>query len=301
MGPLDAQRSGPLLRLVLVMALWASCFPLIVIGLELAPHLLFAALRAGIAGAALIVLALALGRPIPKDRASWSQIALLALFATGLGFLGMFHGAEFLSPGLATLIFNTQPLAAAVLARFFLGERLGARGAFGLALGFSGVALATAPGLFAGEASATLAGAGYVIAAAAGTAVGNVVMKSAAGRIDGAVAVGFSLALGAIPLAIASAATEDWAFAWSPKFVLVLAFLSTFGTALAFWLWFEALKATSLSTANSFSFLVPVIAIGLGIWLFGEQLGVFELVGALLVLAGVWVAERAGGGAAARR
>lgn len=292
MSSLNTERSRPVLRLVLVMALWASCFPLIVIGLELAPHLLFAALRAGTAGVVLVVLALALKRPIPKDRASWGQIALLALFATGLGFVGMFHGAEFLSPGLATLIFNTQPLAAAVLARFFLGERLGAGGAFGLALGFSGVALATAPGLLAGGAAATAAGASYVIAAAAGIAVGNVVMKSAAGRIDSLVAVGFSLALGAIPLALVSAATEDWAFAWSPRFVLVLALLSIFGTALAFWLWFEALKITSLSTANSFNFLVPVFAIGLGVWFFGERLSIFELAGALLVLAGVWLAER---------
>ncbi len=40
---------GAALRLLAVMVLWASCFPLITIGLDLAPHLAFAALRAALA------------------------------------------------------------------------------------------------------------------------------------------------------------------------------------------------------------------------------------------------------------
>ena len=38
-------------RLVTVMLLWALCYPLITIGLDLAPHLAFATMRAGIAAA----------------------------------------------------------------------------------------------------------------------------------------------------------------------------------------------------------------------------------------------------------
>ena len=36
---------GAAFRLLVVMVLWAACFPLITIGLDLAPHLAFAALR----------------------------------------------------------------------------------------------------------------------------------------------------------------------------------------------------------------------------------------------------------------
>ena len=45
---------GVALRLVVVMGLWAACFPLITLGLGLAPHLLFAALRAALAGLLLL-------------------------------------------------------------------------------------------------------------------------------------------------------------------------------------------------------------------------------------------------------
>ncbi|MBY0564408.1 MAG: DMT family transporter [Hyphomonadaceae bacterium] len=115
---------GAQLRLVLVMALWASCFPLIALGLELAPLLAFAALRAAIGGIALIGVAVLLRCPMPKGQAAWGMIVLLALSATSLGFLGMFHGAAFLSPGIATLIFSTQPLAAALLGRLFFGRTI---------------------------------------------------------------------------------------------------------------------------------------------------------------------------------
>jgi len=45
------------------------------------------------------------------------------LGATMVGFIGMFHAAEFVSPGLATAIANAQPLIAALLGRIVLGER----------------------------------------------------------------------------------------------------------------------------------------------------------------------------------
>lgn len=286
---------GSALRLIVVMVLWASCFPLIVIGLDLAPHLLFAALRAAIAGAVLIAAALVLRRPMPHDARAWGKIVLLGLSATSLGFLGMFHGAEFLSTGIAAVLLSTQPLAAAILARGFLGERVGPHAVMGLAVGFAGITVTSAPNLFAREAPFYLIGAGYVMAAAIGTAIGNVVMKSLSRDVDALVAVGFGLFIGAAPLAVASLATENISFDFPLLFVLVLAALAIPGTALAAWLWFDALRGTDLSVANAFTYLVPVFGLALGVWFFGERIGAFEIVGTMLVLTGVWLAGRAAG------
>ena len=111
-------------QIILVMLLWAACFPLITAGIEFAPHLTFAALRAILAGVVLTALALALRRPLPKEGRVWAMVAVVGLGATSLGFLGMFHAAEFVSPGIATVIANTQPLLAAGLAGIGLKERL---------------------------------------------------------------------------------------------------------------------------------------------------------------------------------
>src|SRR5919106_1192513 len=93
---------GVALRLLAVMVLWASCFPLITVGLDLAPHLAFAAMRAALAGLCLIALGASFRRPVPQGVRSWALVALVGFGATSLGFLGMFHAAEIVSPGPAS-------------------------------------------------------------------------------------------------------------------------------------------------------------------------------------------------------
>lgn len=132
---------GSSLRLMAVMVLWAACFPLITIGLDLVPHLAFAALRAALAGLCLIALGVLCGRSIPVGGRSWVLIVVVGLGSTSMGFLGMFHATEFVSPGLATVIANVQPIIAAVLAYVFLGERLSTIGKIVLAVGLAGIAV----------------------------------------------------------------------------------------------------------------------------------------------------------------
>lgn len=138
---------GAALRLLVVMVLWAACFPLITIGLDLAPHLAFAALRAALAGVCLIALGALCHRPVPVGARPWFLIVVVGLGATSMGFFGMFHAAEFVSPGLATVIANVQPIVAAVLAYVFLEERLKATGRTGLAVGLAGIAVIAWPGI----------------------------------------------------------------------------------------------------------------------------------------------------------
>jgi drug/metabolite transporter (DMT)-like permease len=135
------------LRLLTVMVLWAACFPLITTGLDLAPHLAFAAMRALLAGVVLIALGVLFHRPVPRGARSWSLITLVGFGATSLGFFGMFHAAEFVSPGLATVIANVQPILAAALAHIFLGERQMLSGRLGLMAGLAGIAAIAWPGI----------------------------------------------------------------------------------------------------------------------------------------------------------
>ena len=96
-------------------------------------------MRAALAGICLLFLGSLLLRPMPCGVRTWRLIGVVAFGDTTLGFLGMFHAAEFVSPGLATVIYNAQPLLAAVLAHAVLGERLKALGKVGLVAGFAGI------------------------------------------------------------------------------------------------------------------------------------------------------------------
>lgn len=281
------------LYLLAVMVLWAACFPFITIGLDLAPHLAFAALRAALAGLCLIALGALFRRPVPVGGRTWILIGVVGLGATSMGFFGMFHAAEFVSPGLATVIANVQPIIAAVLATVFLGERLQAVGKIGLAVGLTGIAAIAWPAIATDPAKGYSLGIAYVIIAATGVSVGNVAIKRLTGQIDPIMAMGFQLLIGAVPLALLSMLTEDVSsVTWSTDFLFVLVTLSVFGSSLAFWLWFEALERVSLNRANAFTFLVPIFGLMIGAAFFGERLVPIQIGGVVLVLTGIFLVQR---------
>lgn len=282
-------------QIILVMLLWAACFPLIIAGIEFAPHLTFAALRAILAGVVLTALALALRRPLPKEGRVWAMIAVVGLGATSLGFLGMFHAAEFVSAGIATVIASTQPLLAAGLAGIVLNERLTAHGKAGLALGFVGILVIASPQLFSDGQNNYILGYAYIILAALGITVSNVLIKRIAGNVDALMAMGLQMLIGSIPLILGAWAMEEpTAIRWSFTFVAALLGLSLFGSALVYWLWFSVLEKAPLNRANAFSFLIPIFGLTMGALFYGESLGWSQLIGIALTVLGVGLVTRRG-------
>lgn len=274
------------IRLILVMVLWAACFPLIALGLESVPHLAFAALRATAAGACLLAFGLLLGRRLPADWSVWGLLGATGLGATTLGFLGMFHGAEFISPGMATVIANVQPMLAAVLAYSVLGERLGWKGAAGLSVGLAGIVMLAWPAMSVSGSYRT--GMAYIFLSAVGVTIGNVAMKRLSGRVDALMAMGVQLLLGGVPLALFSVLAEDpSSIAWTPRFLFALLALVVLVTATGYWLWFRSLAETTLNQANALTFLVPVFGLAAGVLFFDEPLGWTAIVGGALVVAGI--------------
>lgn len=279
--------------LVLVMFLWAVCFPLIAAGQAMAPPLTFAAWRSFVAGVALLLPAFTLRRPQPQGRYSWLMLAAVGLTATSLGFGGMFLAGGMVSPGLATVLANIQPLIAAVLAFFILGEHLGPRRRIGLSLGFAGILLVALPGFGKNAGSTALAGIGYIFLGAVGVAVSNVLLKWLAGRVDPLMAAGWQFILGGIPLlALAAWFEASKQVMWSVSFVTVLLALSLLGTAASFALWFSLLHRNELNRLNTFTFLTPAFALIIGALFFNERLQWPEVSGMGLILVGVLYVSR---------
>ena len=283
-----------IVQTVLVMLLWASCFPLITVGIDYAPHLTFAAMRAFIAGLTLISLAFLLKRPLPQKRNDWFLLVLIGLGATSLGFLGMFHAAELVSPGIATVIANTQPLLAAILASFVLGEYLTGRSKVALMVSFLGVIVIASPHLLGDGSTSFAIGLAYIILAALGITLSNVLIKKISGRVDIFMAMGLQMLFGSLPLMGVAAMTEPTAIQWSYTFISVLLILSLPGTALVYWLWCSVLEKVPLNRANAFSFLIPVFGLTIGVLFYGESLTVFQFVGVFITIVGVAFVVRGG-------
>lgn len=277
---------GVLLAVTGVMFLWALCFPLIAFGLAAAPPMAFAAIRALLAGVALLLVAQGCRRPPTGSRGHWGIIALIGFSATGLGFFGMFYGGARVAPGVATVIANMQPLIAAVIAWRFWGDSLVRHQWTGLWLGFGGIALIGAPSLT--EFGSSAAGMGFILLGALGTALGNVLMSRMAGRFDIVRAMGWQLVIGSIPLGLLSWLIEDpTTINWSWSFLSTLLALSMLGTALPFVAWFALLQHSSLHRLNVFTFLTPVFGLLMGFAFYAEAVSLLTAAGIVLCLLGV--------------
>lgn len=290
-----------ILLMVLVAFLWAICFPLIQVGLGAAPPLVFAATRAALAGVLVLLLAVCLGRPWPRGFVNQSLIAAIGLSFTGLGFGGMFLGGGKISPGLATVLANTQPLIAAVLAMIFLSERITPRIGTGLLLGFVGVLVMSLPSLSGPGHEAGMQAFLWITLGAVGTAVGNVLLKALAGRTDVLMVTGLQLCVGATALAVgAQALGEDWEITWTTRFVLSVVGLAVFGTALMTALWYYLLARASLNRLNTFTFLTPVFGLLLGGLFFDERLNLIQGIGVIVTVVGIQLVATKGGRSATR-
>ncbi|NOG65469.1 MAG: DMT family transporter [Chloroflexi bacterium] len=280
--------------LTLVMFLWALCFPLISVGLTTAPPIYFAALRSLIAGLGLLLPAFALHRPLPHTWQIWLILLGVGLTSTSLGFGGMFLGGGRLSPGLATVIANAQPLIAACIAYFALNEQLGLRRGIGIFLGFVGIILTTLPEFATQGISGSVSGVGYILLGALGVAVGNVLLKRLGGQVDPLVATAWQFILGGIPLFLVALSLEKpTTTTWAFSFIITLLVLSLVGTALAFVLWVGLLCQGDLNRLNAFTFLTPIFALLIGTLFFNEKLAILEITGAILSLVSIfWVDHR---------
>ncbi len=275
--------------LLLVMLLWALCFPLIATGLSTSSPLYFAALRSLAAGLALVIPAVALRRPLPRQPRLWLGILGVGLSYTSGGFAGMFLAGGVVSPGLASVLANVQPLIAAILAFFLLGERLKRNSLIGLLMGFFGIVLTALPSFSAQGMGAGFSGIGFIVLGALGVAVGNILLKRLSGQIDPLMVTGWQFILGGLPLLVLAQWLEvPSSVMWNGALAVNLLALGFGGTALPLLLWFWLLRRAELTRLNTFSFLTPIFALMISAVFFAERLPWIQAAGIVLSLYGVW-------------
>ena len=165
-----------------------------------------------------------------------------------------------------------------------------------MGLGLGGIVLIALPQLFTTQAGSFGVGLLYILLAALGITVSNVLIRAIAGKADPIMAMGAQLLIGGVPLLAGAFIFEDPARVdWSAEFIAILVALSLFGSSLAYWLWSAILATTELNRANAFSFLVPVFGLVMGAAFFAERLGWIEFAGIGLTLAGIALANQRGG------
>lgn len=286
---MDARRRT--LAIALLVLAWSATFAAVEVGLEGAPPVLFAGLRALLGGAVIAVPAL-LGRRRLALRRTWWPYAVLTLWNV-IGFLGLQTVAILELPsGLAAVLIYLQPVLVGLLGAVLLGESFTRPKAVGLLLGFAGIVVVSA-GALSGHVSAL--GVGYAIAAAVAWAVGTVAFKRYSDGLDGWWAVALPFLAGGLLMTGLGVLTEGARIEWSAAFVTALLFAAVVGTGLSWMLWFGLVGSGEASRAASYIFFVPIVSLLIGGAFLHERLGPSLLAGAVLVIAGVHLVNRRSG------
>jgi drug/metabolite transporter (DMT)-like permease len=270
--------------------IWSSTWVTIKIGLEDVPPLLGAGIRFAIAGAGLLLLARALGRTLRTDVILAPLLALLPIAgAYGL----IYWGEQYVPSGLAAVLFGVMPLYSATIASVALAdEPLRARLVAGIAVAIGGLAIAFGESLALGDAEWALLAATACAIAPLAAAIGNVAIKRRGQLLDPIVLNGWAMLGGGVLLLIASAPTEDWGqAAWTAQAVGSIGYLALIGSAVPFVTLTILLRELPAVTVSYITLLLPFGALAFGAALYDEHVTVAAVGGAMLVAAGLLIAQ----------
>ena len=285
--------------------LWGSTWPVIKAGLEDLPPLRFAAMRMGLALLILTPVALR-ERPARLGPRTLGTVFAMGTVQIGACYALQFLGQQWIPAALAAILFATFAIWVQVTSRLFLpGYRLGRSAIAAVVLGIGGVIVIQLPAL-RGAALGERAGlgAGLMVLAALLCAGVNVFVRrrlSAVspvvltwGNLVGGVAVLTVLAL----LEAHGGGPAVQAARLTPRAIAALLHLAVFGTVVTYLTFFWLLPRLSMTAVGTIPLLDTTVAVTLGTLVLGEQLRSEVILGGLLVLSSVALANLSPGGEA---
>lgn len=260
-------------------------------GLAYFPPLLFVALRFDIAAVVLLAyVAVTSSREALRPKSAGDIVAVLAtgVFVIGLSNAFLFVGQQYVSSGVASIVFSLNPILTPVFAMAVLAdERLSARGAAGLLIGLVGVALVVQPdpaNLLGGDAVWK----GVVFLGAVTGALGTVLIRWADSGLSSTVRTAWALPVSALLTHTMSAASGEQAasITWTPAAVVALVYVGVFAGAVAYIAYFGLLDDVGPIHGNLVFYAVPIVATLGGSAVLGESISTLTLVGFATIFVG---------------
>lgn len=239
-------------------------------------------------GALVLMLALAAsGRHIPSGKRIWRHFAVAALFGNVVPFTLLAWSEQRITSALTAVLNASTPLFTALAAAVYLGDRLQRRQITGLLLGFAGVGVAA--GLGGGDvAHSSVLGSLASVAAGACYGVAFVYMRRNLTHIEPIVAAAGQLVMATVMLLpLATATSVASGIDLTARRTLALAALGVLGTGVAYLLNYTILAELGATATSLVTYLIPIVAIAVGIAVLAEPFELRMIVGGAVIVAGI--------------
>jgi drug/metabolite transporter (DMT)-like permease len=281
-----SRRTAEWLLLVIPGLIWGASFLFIAEGLEaIGPNgVAFVRILVGFATLALFRRA---WRPIP--RGDWAGVALVGVLWMALPLSLFPHAEQRVSSAIAGMLNGSVPLFAATVATIIARRAPPRPVLLGLVVGMTGAILMALPSIHEGRSSTE----GVLLILAAVASYG--VALNVAGPLHqrhGALPVIWRAQAVAVVLTAPLGVRELLAARWTPAPLLSLLVLGALGTGIAYVLLTVAAGRLGATRASATNFLIPPVALVLGVAVRGEHVALLSVAGAAVCVACAWLMHR---------
>ena len=287
---------GAYALLVALALVWGGSFMFIKIGVATIPPVTLTALRMITGAVVLIVAALMAGQSLPRGRAVWGSIALVALFGNALPFSLIGWGEEVIDSGLAAILMAGMPLFTLVCAHFATDdEKMNRRKLIGVLFGLAGLIVLIGPGKLSqlGEdAVRQLA----VAAASLCYGINALFIRRIKGVPAKALAAGVMIA--SIPMIVPMAFVMEQPLQLEPTGASLTAgiVLGVFQTALATLMMLTLIRRQGATFFSQINFIVPLAGVVYGVIFLAERPQPSAFAALALILIGIYIVRTGGMG-----
>jgi len=272
-----------------ISVVWGSTWLAIKIGLGSITPVFGVAIRFTLAALILALVLRLRGGRLTFDRTTTPVYLMLGIFSFSFPFVLVYWGEQYVSSGLASILFATYPFVVALLSHFLLpGEKLTPFKITGTLIGFAGVVV-----IFWSDLST---GGIYGMAAILGSTVlqgfSLVMVKKIAKQIPPVQMTLGGMVFAIVILYVMAFMFEDFStLRFDAAGVGSILYLGTFGSVLTFVTYYWLLKRVEALFLSLTALITPILAVILGALLLGEVLGDRVALGAALVLLGIVTAN----------
>lgn len=278
---------GSFAAMLLLALLWGLSIPITKLGLLTLPPLTLTALRFAIAVPLMFVFVV--GKQHLPLRAL-PRIAALGVLGIGIGQVAQTFGVAGTSASAATIISATIPLFVVLFAAMRLRQPVSGLQVLGLVAAFIGIALVASDRGDAASAVAqsSLGGAALVLLSAVTIAFYYVWSVELTDQYGTAAVAAWSTLFGFVAL-LPWAGWEMWhvPFQMTATGLGTAVYLGVVVTVLGLFLWLHLLRTVPARIAAGIQYLQPVVGVAAASVMFGDNLGLFFILGVALVLGGL--------------
>jgi drug/metabolite transporter (DMT)-like permease len=276
---------------ILISIIWGSTWLAIKIGLESVPPLYGVAIRFTLAVAILLIIMRFRGERFPVDKDSLALFLTMGVLSISLPFALVYWGEQYISSGLASVLFAVYPFVVATYSHFMLpGEKLNPYKIIGIAFGFIGILIIFWTDIRLGDASTLGMAAVLVSTLLQGMAL--VIIKKKGNHISPTTLNAGGMLVGVVILYLMALAFEKFSdIRFDEKGIGSILYLGTFGSVITFVTYYWLLKRVEAVYLSLVSFVTPILAVILGTVFLNEVLEPNVFSGATLVMLGILVAN----------